>query len=410
MKKFLTLLIILALCAALGGCGKDPAREINAPKPSSGQSSPAPGQSADLSSAVPGQALPEGSIASLEALREKAEAAGYETGELLPEQKQFNDDLVGGFNVVIGSSHIPIMEYASPDAAQTNADEILAAGYNVPIINGRFLTFVSATKGVINDTQKQAALESLMDAKARADEAWSDAKDGVSATTTNYAEAYALMDSMRGAMQTLLDQAVTRNNNAHPGDDPQNTDSVIALVFGSIKMAFTSTLSEDEAARDAILPALDMMGMKGAKAVRNAAHDYTMTGTDARGGALVLSAVYDPASGALRMTAAVDGKHSEFFEFVPLGGDRYALQSDRERAVVTFRDGKLLSFTYTVSDKNTAYSQTGDGIYPSGGPVDESWAAPLGEDGYEQYFDYDGATIRLSVEFLGARTKVEISG
>jgi hypothetical protein len=102
--------------------------------------------------------------ASLEEIKERVVDAGYETSELFDMQKEAvtslaGDVLVDGFNIVIGSVHNFVMEFKTPEDAQEYADMINEGGYSVAIVNGRFLTSVEATKGIIEDEELQAELE-----------------------------------------------------------------------------------------------------------------------------------------------------------------------------------------------------------------------------------------------------------
>lgn len=414
MKKALGLLIALSVVVAcFAGCGakngSKKEREISAPTSSNSSDQGKTGESnsgQDSTADVP--VLDEGTISSLDEIKQKLLALGYEISEMEEFQTEFAQKLVAGFNFSKNDKSSLIMEFTSPNDAQAYADMVNEAGYNVSIVNGRFLTFVEATKGVVTDAQLQAELEALMDAKAQVQEQWSDTGI-VPTSTSDYKGAFELMENISKSMNTVLDQALAKNNNEHPEGDPQNTQNVIALMFGSISIALTSQFCEDEAMLEAIKMVADMMGLSDAKATRNAAHDYTLTAIKTRNQQpYELNGVYDPMSGGLRMVERSDGKVTEFFEFIPLGGDQYAFQTDTERAVVNYKDGRALSFTYTKSDSKDAYDNESDSIYPSGAGASVEWIAPKGEDGYEKYFSYDGKNIKLSVDAFGERIKAEI--
>lgn len=116
-------------------------------------------------SAGPNQS--KGTFKALDDIRDRAITAGYEIEELLDFQKSLAEGTIDGFNVVIDDSHIPVMEFATDEGAQAYADLINEAGYNIAVVNGRFLTMVSASKGIIKDKAQQEVLEDIMNAKAQ---------------------------------------------------------------------------------------------------------------------------------------------------------------------------------------------------------------------------------------------------
>jgi hypothetical protein len=177
VKKTIALFLISTLIVlSLAGCGFQTGlnivREIPLPDSYTPENVSAPPEDAPpQASASPSPVQNEGSLKSLEEIKDRAKAAGYETEELLDFQSSMAEGSSGGFNVVIGDSHIPVMAFETPEDAQIYADAINEAGYNIAIVNGRYLTMASAHKGKIEDPEEQAALEKLMDAKAQVDSA-----------------------------------------------------------------------------------------------------------------------------------------------------------------------------------------------------------------------------------------------
>lgn len=429
MKKAIAMLLVLTIWSAvLTGCGSSrnqssEKREISP----SGQSAKEMGNnSQDTNTEQENDQsdtsiLDEGTISSLDEIKQKALDAGYEIEELkeiqmptiegfeMPTMEEIMGGVVDGFYMLIDDTYTPVMEFANPNDAQAYADMINESGYNVAIVNGRFVSFVEANKGIIVDDNLQAEIERIMDAKAQVQDQWTDTQD-VPIDTTDYSSAYALLDNIRKSMNTLLDQSLTINNKAHPEGDPKNTDGVIPLLFGSITMGFTAYFGEDETYYEGIVSVAEMVGITESKVTRNAAHDYTLSGKERREKLpYEVHGVYDPATGSLRMVEKTDGKVTEFFEFVPLGNDQYAYQTNKERAMVIYRNGQLESFIYTKIDNNdTDYDLESQSIYPTGAGVNNEWVAGQGEDGYAEYYFFDGTTIKLSVETYSGRVKVEI--
>ena len=412
MKKLFVMLLTLTLITtSFSGCGgKNKTKSGREISPSgSSDSSEVVRTDPNQDTANDTEVLDEGTIASLDEIRNKLLASDYEISDLEDLQKEFAVNLVDGFNFEKDGKQSLIMEFATPNDSKAYADFVNESGYNVPILNGRFLTFVEATKGIITDLEMQAELEELMDAKALIQEQWSDTTE-VSTSTTDYKGAYDLMQNITKSMNTLLDQALAKNNIKYPKDDPQSTHRVFSFMLGSIPIALTSQFCEDEAMLEAIVMVADMMGLSDAKATRNGAHDYTLTAIKTRKQQpYEINAVYDPSSGGLRMVEKTDGEVTEFYEFIPLGSDQYAFQTNTERAIVGYKDGKTLSFVYTkINTKDEKYSSKSDSIYPSGSDANNEWVTAKGEDQYEQYFYFDGENIKINVDAFGERIKRQI--
>ncbi len=174
MKKTIPLFLILVfIIAALSGCGAQAGLKIvrKIPLPdtySPAEQSASPDAEAAQTVDPPASpALSAGTFKSLDEIKDRADAAGYELEELLGSQMTFAEGVTDSFNVVIDDTHIPVMEFETPEGAQYYADMINEAGYNIAVVNGRFLTMVSASEGVVKDEEQQAALEDIMDAKAQ---------------------------------------------------------------------------------------------------------------------------------------------------------------------------------------------------------------------------------------------------
>lgn len=414
MKKMIVILLLLMFCSTnLAGCtdkqaGSASKREIPAPESSSiATESSETDAGANQSSAVEAPAS-EGTITSLDELKKKAEAAGYKTDELKDMQKNMGEGFIDGFNVIVGSAYIPVAEFKSAKESQQFADAIGESGYSVAIVNGKFLTFASATKGVIKDEKQQKALEGIMDAKAQLKESVPTAKTA-SADTTDYKSAYTLLNGIGTSMNDLLNRALEKNNKAVPENDPQSTNGLFPLMLASIPLSLTNGFCEDPVMIDATVSSIEMLGIEEAKVTRNAEHNYTISGKKAvTNTPLVINGVYAPANKSLRMVEKKDGEVASFYEFIPLGDNKYAFQTDKERAIVVYKDGKILSFTYSLLGKAPYYDSESDSIYPEGKGTDDSWISQKGEDSYQEFYSFNGTTIRINANAIKNRVKAEI--
>ena len=119
----------------------------------------------------------EGTIASLDEIKNKLIDSGYEISDLIDLQKEFAVNFVDGFNFSKDGKKKLCHGVCYTKDSKAYADMVIESGYNIPILNGRFVTLVEATKGIVTDLELQAELEELMDAKALVPEQWSNTED-----------------------------------------------------------------------------------------------------------------------------------------------------------------------------------------------------------------------------------------
>lgn len=171
MKKRMTVLIMPAfVIIVLAGCGAQAGlnivREIPLPNTyAAAVQSTSP--EIVLTEATAASVQSEDALKSLDEIKARAVAAGFETSALFDFQKAFAADVVDGFNIEIGSYSMPVMEFPTPESAQAYADTINEGERYVAVVNGRYLTMVSASNGMATDKEQQAALEEILDAKAQ---------------------------------------------------------------------------------------------------------------------------------------------------------------------------------------------------------------------------------------------------
>jgi hypothetical protein len=141
-------------------------------------------------------------------------------------------------------------------------------------------------------------------------------------------------------------------------------------------------------------------------------NDYIMTGKRAgMNEAFNAHAQYDPAKGAVRLVDITGDKQVFYYEFVPLGNNKYAVQSNKTRIIVEYKNGQVNSF---AASKNGAadYDAAKDSIYPTGANANEAWVTKAGADSYEQVLSFDGKTIKLNVKGIfdkDPRIKIDIT-
>ncbi len=386
MKKWIALFLVcvlgLGLLTGCGGGDKTTSTDVNT-------------SGANTSTNVKSRTLEE--------IKKDAKDAGYEVVENASTMGA--TDAVAAINVVYVSTYIPVMEFKTAHAASAYAKYVNGGGYNQAIVGGKILTFTEVSHGIVVDDAEKAFLEGLIGGKAV--EIVATPGPLADSYKKDYAGAYSLAQAIRKAMDDLTGNLLARYNKEHPEGDPKNANNFIATVdlLGSMGLAFTATLSEDQAVIDALPTAMASLGCTDVKVVRGAANDYTISyksfGT---GETKELRAVYDPATGAMRMTEATNGAADSFYEFVPLGGDAYAYRTPRECAYVVYKDGAIQRFAYSSLARDEAsYAADNGGIYPSGGSATEAWVCEKSAEMYYAVFTYDGTALSISTRDFGGK-------
>lgn len=350
----------------------------------------------------------------LDSIKKAAQDAGYAVEDVQDRQTGIEPKPVDGINVIYedenNSAHIPVLEFKNAEDAQACAKEINENGYNLCIINGKFLTMTGAKYGVVLNDKENALLENLMQSKVME---YIEPGPAAIVPSKDYAGAFKQIEAIRTALDKLINKSVLLYCKTLPPDEAQKTASLNISPISSGDLAFTGTLCEDQTQIDAVKQVWEMFGCTDFILKHNAAHDYILTGKRAGVDAkFEIRCVYFPDTGALRLVEKDDGEAKEFYEFIPLGADKYAFQTLYERALVEYKDGKIISFVYSQNKrtKSSAFNPDKDGIYPKGAGVDNAWVSKAGEDSYEQFITYDGRKLDIAADnFMGERLKLEIN-
>lgn len=350
----------------------------------------------------------------LAAIKKAAESAGLEVEAAQEPQMDNEPKPVDGFTVIVkdenNEAHIPILEFKNSDDAQAYAKQVNEAGYNLCIVNGKFLTMTSAQYGVTVNDNETKTLEMLLKSKAMI---YVEPTPAPLTTSTDYAGTYLYIDAIYTAIDKLINKSVLLYDKTMPEEERISTAFISFYPLSSGDLAFTATMSEDQVQLDAIVQVWEMFGATDVKLTHSTAHDYILTGK--RAGvdtAFELRCSFDPKTGSLRLIDTDGGEVLELYEFVPLGGDTYAFQTLYSRAIVNYKDGKIMSFVYAqkTMDEALAYSAESDGIYGKTAGLDEAWVSSGGADSYEQFITYDGTTLKIAADsFMGDRLTVEIA-
>jgi hypothetical protein len=209
---------------------------------------------------------------------------------------------------------------------------------------------------------------------------------------------------------------ITRMNDltAESGYHQEEASSGAApAMFQSAELTLASWVvdGEGEATAAGVAAAFDEAGYTNAAVTRGEDDSYTVTykgGYTDENTAQLAQADYEMAlsfsrAGAMRMvvtaTAGGETRQTALFEFVPLSGGRYAMQSASERALAEYGD-RLTGFTYVQGAYSTLAPYIGaqaDAIFPDGRLIGDNWVLDKGN--YLQMLEYSGDT--LDIELTG---------
>jgi len=159
MKRKLFLITALALCLILSFTACKGGGDTPGDNPSAGN---------NITSTPSGNSekSPSGGV-TLDSMKKAARDAGYEVEDSYSDA--WGDGIVGGFTVTYPSEysniHTPVLEFKDKASADAVAKQEKDAGYNYPVQNGKFLTFISASGGVVENEDEKTFFESLINGR-----------------------------------------------------------------------------------------------------------------------------------------------------------------------------------------------------------------------------------------------------
>lgn len=151
------------------------------------------------------------------------------------------------------------------------------------------------------------------------------------------------------------------------------------------------------------------MGHEDAK-IEQDGNQYTVTYKDSDSdGEYVNKKVmkFDPQTISMSYVSYRNDEVVNFYEYVGLGNDKYALVDTRDRAIVTCKDGEILTALHASNIYDEDW-ETGElskesavNVYPDdsifGKTVDDSWVTQHEADGaIERLYNFDGSTLKIT--------------
>ena len=272
------------------------------------------------------------------------------------------------------------------------------------------LSACSISFGNKDNAQSEAGTVAEDSSQAETETAKPAAAGASAGKAASYAEAYTRSSDIRTAIVDLMTELNDKYNASLPEDDFGTGMLMYPMMLLSMNMAFTATFDEKPETIAGVQGALAFLGADDAEAERVGANDYRITYTDTEGTAMVLSAQFDPGAGSLHYAETENGAPGYFFDFVDLGGGKYAFETNLERCYAEYTDGNLARFAYSSVSQDAAYDSGTDGIYPNGAGADEAWVTQAGAENYAEVYLFDGSTLKMdATPMLGDRITVEIA-
>lgn len=224
----------------------------------------------------------------------------------------------------------------------------------------------------------------------------------INAPGKDYATSYEFYADLTNKLATTITDIVEENNKRLEEEKPDSyiSDPSYILIFLyipflSIDMAFTAAVTDDIDPAGLAL-AYSFFGIDDAKLTIQSPGRYKITYTlpdrddDTKTNSIEELLRYE--NGSIRYEQRINGELDEFYEFISLGGDRYALQGKRDRAIIKYKNGEIIevihsetmyekdSKTGELKEWSVLYDPDSDSIWGKSN-LDEDWVRELESSG-----------------------------
>ena len=232
----------------------------------------------------------------------------------------------------------------------------------------------------------------------------------VNDSASTYSKAYNNYVAVYSAMSAAYDELLEPHNAAIEAEkedyweDPNHFTDIV-WNFVNISVAYTATFGDSDY-EVGVAAMFEMFERTDGKVEEIDASNYRMTYTaagytDPETWESYENVPYedlcgfDADAGALYFREYVtingDRKLVSFIEFVPLGGGRYAMQSEKERGIVEMLNGRAVSYEYAAY--KSPFDAEADSIFPKASGVDAAWIT-AGSEMY-QHITLDGEGLHI---------------
>lgn len=262
MKKRRLFVTFICMMLLLSSCAAPSVKSDTTVSPQeNAATASAPAVPPDASETAEATAEPKDSGLTLAGIKQAAEAAGYKTEDSQDYQMIDEPKPVDSFNLIYEddytSTYTPVLEFKDAGDAAKYAKMVNDEGYNLCIINGKFLTMTSAQYGITVNDKQTAVLETLLQGKVMdyTEPAYVPLKPA-----QDFAGAYLHVDAIYKAVDKLINRSVLLNDKAVPEEERVSAAFVTFSLLSSGDLSFVSVLSEDQLQLDAIVQVWEMFG------------------------------------------------------------------------------------------------------------------------------------------------------
>lgn len=240
-------------------------------------------------------------------------------------------------------------------------------------------------------------------------------KDDTSEGMTCYSDACDFYSGLLTEMANIGGTYISRNNAEIEEHDPENYLTypqyldLSYMPFVSVDMALTSGINDSTDA-ETVREIFEGYGFENVEFTVTAPGQYRITFEDEaeNGDKQYHEVLMRYESGSIRFETRINGAVTEFIEFIAMGGGYFALQNMTDRAIVLYRDGKLISLYHStlryemVWDENrptswsVTYDSNADSIWGRN-DLNRSWVDEKNaSDGIHLLFEFADDTFVVS--------------
>lgn len=224
----------------------------------------------------------------------------------------------------------------------------------------------------------------------------------ISAPGKDYGTSYEFYADLADKLSSTITDIIENNNRRLEEEDPDNYYDdpnymllVVYIPFLSIDMAFTAAVTDDIDPAGLAL-AYSFFGIDDTELTIQSPGRYRITYTltdrddDTKTNSVEELLRYE--NGSIRYEQRFNGELDEFYEFISLGGDRYALQGKKDRAIIKYKNGEIIEVIHSenmyekdistgeLKEWSVVYDPEADSIWGKSN-LDEDWVLELESSG-----------------------------
>ncbi len=234
------------------------------------------------------------------------------------------------------------------------------------------------------------------------------------ALPTSYSSAYDYYTAILNKMQNTVEGIVDKNNELLESSNPDGyiSDPSYMILsyapFTSLDMSLSCTFN-DQTTQSVVSMTYSIFGFENVVFTVVAPGEYKITSesTEDDGSVEKFEELLNFNNGSMRYEQIIDGVTDEFYEFISLGDDKFALQSNHSRAIITYKNGEIIDLIHSntiyerdwetneLSTESVVYDSKADSAWGKTG-LDEAWVTEKGTDSLMRLYKLDDNTLNIT--------------